>query len=38
VRNGALDVGIFAPVEIIGLEVGEKLLGDLKKGLEGVCK
>jgi hypothetical protein len=38
VRNGALDVGIFAPVEIIGLEVGKKLLGDLKGGLKDICE
>ncbi|KAF2852767.1 nonribosomal peptide synthetase-like protein 2 [Plenodomus tracheiphilus IPT5] len=30
VRNGALDVGVFAPTEMLSLENGEKLVEDLK--------
>jgi hypothetical protein len=38
VRNGAMDVGVFAPVEMAGLEEGNKLLEDLKAGLEEICE
>jgi hypothetical protein len=30
VRNGALDVGVFAPVEMLELEAANILLEDLK--------
>lgn len=33
VRNGALDLGIFAPEEMLDLPTGEKLLEDLKTEL-----
>jgi hypothetical protein len=38
VRNGALDVGIFAPVEMLDLAEGNKMLGDLKAELERICE
>jgi hypothetical protein len=33
VRNGALDVGVFAPVEMLNLSDGNKLLEELKAEL-----
>jgi len=33
-----LDVGVFAPVEMLGLKNGKKLLEDLKVELEGICE
>ncbi|KAF2262666.1 hypothetical protein CC78DRAFT_545695 [Lojkania enalia] len=36
VRKGALDVGVFAPSEVLELGSAEKLIGDLKRGLEGL--
>lgn len=36
IRSGALDVGIFAPTSMLGLEAGQRLVEDLKKELEGV--
>jgi hypothetical protein len=30
VRNGALDVGIFAPTSMVSLEEGERLLEDMR--------
>ncbi|KAH7139354.1 hypothetical protein B0J11DRAFT_423738 [Dendryphion nanum] len=33
-RNGALDVGIFAPGEMVDLEQAERMVGDLRKELE----
>ncbi|KAF2473073.1 uncharacterized protein BDR25DRAFT_282295 [Lindgomyces ingoldianus] len=36
IRNGALNVGVFAPVGMIGLEEGEKLIRDLRSELEGL--
>jgi len=34
IRNGALDVGIFAPTEMTGLQDGEELVRDLRRQLE----
>lgn len=34
IRNGALDIGIFAPTEMMSLQDGEELARDLKKQLE----
>lgn len=34
IREGKLDVGVFAPSGALSLEEGEKLIGDLKAGLE----
>jgi hypothetical protein len=36
VRNGALDVGIFAPVEMLDLSAGNDLLTELKAELKGI--
>ncbi|KAJ4305127.1 hypothetical protein N0V90_000657 [Kalmusia sp. IMI 367209] len=36
VRNGALDVGVFAPGVMMGLEEGEKLVDSIRLGLVGV--
>ncbi|KAF2828780.1 nonribosomal peptide synthetase-like protein 2 [Ophiobolus disseminans] len=38
VRNGALGVGIFAPVEMLGLEEGKKMTEDLRLELEAIGK
>jgi hypothetical protein len=38
IQNGSLDVGIFAPVEMLTLAAGNKLLEDLKAGLERACE
>jgi hypothetical protein len=38
VRHGALDVGVFAPVEMLDLVGGNRLIEDLKVELEGICK
>jgi hypothetical protein len=34
IRNGALDVGIFAPTEMMGLQDGEDLVRNLRRQLE----
>lgn len=34
VRDGALDVGVFAPAEMMSLEDGKKLIADIKAELE----
>ncbi|KAJ4993057.1 peptide synthetase [Stagonosporopsis vannaccii] len=34
IRNGKLDIGVFAPTELLGLADGKKLIGDLKAKLE----
>ncbi|RAR05078.1 nonribosomal peptide synthetase 2 [Stemphylium lycopersici] len=34
ISNGALDVGVFAPTEMLSLQDGEQLLEDLKRELE----
>ncbi|KAF2027405.1 hypothetical protein EK21DRAFT_72050 [Setomelanomma holmii] len=34
IRNGSLDIGVFAPAEMLGLTEGEKLTGELKEHLE----
>ncbi|KAF2687160.1 nonribosomal peptide synthetase 2 [Lentithecium fluviatile CBS 122367] len=36
IRNGALDVGVFAPEEVLNLWDGEKLVDDIRLGLEGL--
>ncbi|KAF2658030.1 hypothetical protein K491DRAFT_593966 [Lophiostoma macrostomum CBS 122681] len=36
VRNGALDVGVFAPETMLGLEDAERLVNDIKLGFERV--
>ncbi|KAF2205603.1 nonribosomal peptide synthetase-like protein 2 [Delitschia confertaspora ATCC 74209] len=36
VRMRGLDVGVFGSVEVIGLEGGEELVGDVKMALEGL--
>ena len=36
VRNGALDVGVFAPETMLNIEGAEKLVGGIKSGFEGV--
>ncbi|KAI8936771.1 hypothetical protein NX059_006018 [Plenodomus lindquistii] len=36
IRRGALDVGVFAPTEMVGLEEGEKLIEGLRRELERV--
>jgi hypothetical protein len=36
VRNGALDVGIFAPTSIVDLAAGERLVAALKIQLESI--
>ncbi|KAF2813969.1 uncharacterized protein BDZ99DRAFT_410194 [Mytilinidion resinicola] len=33
IKNGSLDVGVFCPVEMLGLESAEKLILDLKREL-----
>jgi hypothetical protein len=38
VRNGALDVGIFVPVEMLSLEDGNRMMQDLKLALQDVGK
>ncbi|KAF1953666.1 hypothetical protein CC80DRAFT_419903 [Byssothecium circinans] len=38
VRNDALDVGIFAPEEMVGLSCGEGLMRDIKMELEGLVE
>lgn len=36
VRNGLLDVGIFAPAEMLSLHDGNELMQDLISALEGI--
>jgi len=36
VRNGALDMGVFAPAEMLSVQQGESLLEDVKMELAGV--
>lgn len=36
IRNGALDVGVFAPTAMMSLGEGERMVEDLKRELEGV--
>ena len=36
IRNGKLDVGVFAPTDMLSLEDGEKLVEDLRLELEGL--
>lgn len=36
VRDGALDIGVFAPSGLLSLTEGEKLVEDLKTVLQGV--
>lgn len=36
VRNGALDIGVFAPVEMLELEEGEELIENLRLELGGI--
>ena len=36
VRNGTLDVGVFAPEELLNLRDGEKLVDEIRLGLEGL--
>ncbi|KAF2133554.1 hypothetical protein P153DRAFT_332464 [Dothidotthia symphoricarpi CBS 119687] len=38
VHNGALNVGVFAPVEMLDLEGGERLIQSIKEELEAVCR
>jgi hypothetical protein len=38
VRDGALDVGVFAPQGMMSLEEGERLMQDLRTELEGLSK
>jgi hypothetical protein len=38
IRDGRLDVGVFAPVEMLGVQGAEDLIGNWKKGLEGVVE
>jgi ferricrocin synthase len=38
IRNGSLDVGIFAPVEMLSLAAGNSLLEDLKAELVRACE
>ncbi|KAF2115717.1 hypothetical protein BDV96DRAFT_492707 [Lophiotrema nucula] len=38
IRNGALDVGIFAPEEMLGLEAAEKMVADISHELEGLME
>lgn len=35
-RNGALDVGVFAPEAMLNLKHGEELVQDIKRELEGL--
>lgn len=37
VRHGALDVGIFAPEEMLDLSAGTKLLEELENELRAIC-
>ncbi|KAF1987350.1 nonribosomal peptide synthetase-like protein 2 [Aulographum hederae CBS 113979] len=34
VRDGVLDVGVFSPVEMLGIEAAEELIGDLQKEMK----
>lgn len=38
VRNGALNVGVFAPVEMMSLQGGEALVQNIKEELEVLCE
>jgi hypothetical protein len=38
IQNGSLDVGIFAPVEMLSLAAGNRLLEDLKAELDRACE
>jgi hypothetical protein len=38
IKDGALDVGVFAPQEMMDLEEGEKLMEDIRVELEGSSK
>jgi hypothetical protein len=38
VQNNFIDVGIFAPVEMLHLEDGKKLIEGVKLELEGACE
>ncbi|KAJ4376425.1 hypothetical protein N0V83_001709 [Neocucurbitaria cava] len=38
IRNGALDVGLFAPTDLLGLEQGEKLVHGIKDSLARVTE
>jgi len=37
-RNGAMDIGIFAPVEMLSLEDGEAMMQDFNLALQGIGK
>ncbi|KAF1948057.1 hypothetical protein EJ02DRAFT_472530 [Clathrospora elynae] len=36
IRNGSLDVGVFAPTDMLSLEEGKKLVEDIRRQLESV--
>lgn len=38
VRNGALDVGLFAPEEMLSLDEGEGLVEEMRREMEGLME